>query len=324
MTKTAQGSTLDVIRARHARGRGTPHDDGARVALVVEGGAMRGVVSAGMVSALEDLDIAHTLDAVYGSSAGAINAAYFVAGQARLGTRIYSEDINNRAFIDWRRALRGDPIVDLAFLLDDIARRRKALDVDRVLGASARLSVLATDVANERAHAFRDFADAADLFGALRASSTMPVIAGGPYGYGTGRWLDASLSEPIPVPTAERDGCTHLLVLLTRSGPMRPQASAFDRWFVAPRLRRVSTTLALSYLARATPYEALLRQIDAGRGPAGRARVLAIRAPGVHISKLERRAEVLQAGASAGYDAVMAAWTGLVPPATQPSGRFVR
>jgi predicted acylesterase/phospholipase RssA len=33
---------------------------------------------------------------VYGSSAGAINAAYFLAGQARLGTTVYYEDLEDR------------------------------------------------------------------------------------------------------------------------------------------------------------------------------------------------------------------------------------
>jgi hypothetical protein len=98
---------------RGARSR-APHDDGARIALCVEGGAMRGVVSAGMVSALEDLGLVHAFDAVYGSSAGAINAAYFLAGQAGFGTAIYSEDINNHQFISMRRAIGGRPIVDLA------------------------------------------------------------------------------------------------------------------------------------------------------------------------------------------------------------------
>jgi len=86
---------------------------------------MRGVISAGMLSALEDLGYLGSFDAVYGSSAGAINAAYFVAGQASLGTTIYYEDINNTAFIRLGRAAAGRPIVDLGYLLDDVARRRK-------------------------------------------------------------------------------------------------------------------------------------------------------------------------------------------------------
>ena len=94
---------LDILKRRVATGSRPPHRDGASVALAVEGGAMRGVISAGMVSALEDLGYVHAFDAVYGASAGAINAAYFLAGQARLGTTIYHEDINNRQFIDLRR-----------------------------------------------------------------------------------------------------------------------------------------------------------------------------------------------------------------------------
>ena len=98
---------VELLRARAARASRAPHGDGARIALCVEGGAMRGVVSAGMVSALEELGLVDTFDAVYGSSAGAINAAYFLAGQAAFGTTIYVEDINNRRFISLARMLTG-------------------------------------------------------------------------------------------------------------------------------------------------------------------------------------------------------------------------
>jgi len=266
---------------------------------------MRGVISAGMVSALEELGLTGAFDAVYGSSAGAINAAYFLAGQARLGTTIYYEDINNRRFIDLFRAIRGRPIVDLGFLLDDVMVRRKPLDVARVLASPAPLTVLTTDVAGRRAIALKSFADRDSLIASLRASATMPVVAGPPVSVNGSRCLDASLTEPIPLPTAEADACTHALVLLTRSGGMRAQASAFDRYFVAPRLRRLSPELAASYLARAAPYAALVRSIDAGLGPAGRTQVVGLRVSDLEISKLERRTHVLQDGARRGHDAVV-------------------
>jgi predicted patatin/cPLA2 family phospholipase len=307
---------LDLLRARVARGSRPPHADGASIALAVEGGAMRGVISAGMAWALEDLGYTDAFDAVYGSSAGAINAAYFLAGQAGLGTSIYYEDINTRAFIDFRRALRGRPILDLGFLLDDVACRRKVLDVARVTESPSPLTVMATDVDTQAAHIFRGFAGRTDLFGALRAGATMPVVAGGPYVHQGHRYLDASLSEPIPVPTAEADGHTHVLTLLTRSEPMRPQPSAFDRFFVGPRLRRVSPAMATRYLARAAPYSALIRAIDAGTGPLGRAAVLGVRVEGLRIGRLERRRDVLAAGARQGYTAI----TTLIAGAHQGGG----
>jgi predicted patatin/cPLA2 family phospholipase len=267
---------------------------------------MRGVVSAGMVTALEDLGYSSAFDAVYGSSAGAINAAYFLAGQARLGSTIYHEDINNRRFINLSRPLRGRPIVDLAFLLDDVAKRRKRLDVGRVLRSPVPLTVLATDVAREAACAFEAFGTEERLFGALRAGATMPVLAGGPFEFESRLYLDASLSEPIPVPTAERHGHTHVVVLLTRGGGMRTRPSALDRYFVGPRLRQLSPGLAEKYLNRAGPYSRLIRCIDGGTGPLGQTAVTAIRVPGLHISRLERRTSVLADAARRGYEAVMA------------------
>jgi len=135
-------SVIELLVARAARGSRPPHNDGARIALAVEGGAMRGVISAGMVSALESFGLTDAFDAVYGSSAGAINAAYFLAGQATLGTRIYYEDINNTSFIRLGRAAAGRPIVNLSYLLDDVARSRKRLDVARILTSPTPLSAL--------------------------------------------------------------------------------------------------------------------------------------------------------------------------------------
>ena len=269
---------------------------------------MRGVISAGMVWALEDLGLIDAFDAVYGSSAGAINAAYFLAGRAGLGTTIFFEDINSSSFIDLWRPLRGRPILDLEFLLDDVAVRRKPLPTDRVLASASPLTVLATDVDGGVSCALRGFTSGAALRSALRASATMPVVAGGPHAYDGRRYFDASLSEPIPVVTAEADGHTHVLALLTRSGQMGPRPSAFDRYYVAPRLGRWSPDLAARYLARATPYAELVSHINRGRGPLGRANVTAIRAEGCRISRLERRRALLEDGARQGYDAVVKAF----------------
>ena len=268
---------------------------------------MRGVISAGMVSALEELGFTEAFDEVYGSSAGAINGAYFLAGQARLGTTVYYEDINSRSFIDMRRAVFGQPIVDLGFLLDEVAARRKVLDVERVLSSPSPLAVLATAVDTGAAETLRGFRSGADLMQALWASAAMPVVAGPPRLLWDRHYLDASLSQPIPVPAAEADGHTHILVLLTRSGDMRARPSAFDRFYVERRLRRLSPTLASRYLARARPYAALLRQIDEGRGPLGRAAVTPVRVGHLNISKLECRKAVLEEGAREGHEAIIRA-----------------
>ena len=76
--------------------------DGYKLGLAIEGGAMRGVVSAGMVTALEYLGLLRVFDAVYGSSAGAFNGAFFLAGQAAFGTTIY--------YLDSKLSIRSLPL----------------------------------------------------------------------------------------------------------------------------------------------------------------------------------------------------------------------
>jgi predicted patatin/cPLA2 family phospholipase len=299
---------IDLLKRRAARASRPPHGDGASIALVVEGGAMRGVISAGMVSALEHLGLTGAFDAVYGSSAGAINAAYFLAGQAAFGTTIYYEDINTPAFINTWRPFTGRPIVDLTFLTTRVMTEQKALDFARVIASPAPLFVLATDVATGRGVTFSGFTGGDDLRSALRAGATMPVLAGPPWPHRQGRYLDAGLTEPIPVAAAEAAGHTHVLVLLTRPGPMPWQVSRLDRYYVAPRLGRWSADLANRYLTRRDPYAEVLAAIEAGTGPMQRAVVRGLRVPGLVVDQLERDADRLRDAARRGRDVVLTAF----------------
>jgi predicted acylesterase/phospholipase RssA len=54
--------------------------DGARIALAIEGGGMRGAVSAGMVIAVHDLGLTDAFDFVFGASAGALNGVWLLSG----------------------------------------------------------------------------------------------------------------------------------------------------------------------------------------------------------------------------------------------------
>src|SRR5689334_23158220 len=75
------------------------------VALVVEGGGMRGAVSAGMCLALETAGLMRAVDRVYGCSSGALTGCFAAAGQAALWASVV-EDCACRAFIDPSRAFR--------------------------------------------------------------------------------------------------------------------------------------------------------------------------------------------------------------------------
>lgn len=293
--RIGEGSRPGARRDRH------------RLALCIEGGGMRGVVSAGMVSALERLGLLSAFDAVYGSSAGAINGAFFVAGQAAFGTSIYYENINNKRFIDIGRSFGPRPILDLDLLVWNVMRGPKRLDVPRVLESPIQFHSLATDTASGRRVVFRSWIGEEDFLSSLRAGATMPIVAGPPYEYKGGKCWDALLTEPIPARIAEEDGCTHLMVLLTRpAGAAGPRLSFIDRVFILPRLRAVSVPLARRYAARAREYVELLKVLSTGRGPQERAAVLTVAPATTVAGKLECDRGRLLAAARAGASAVVA------------------
>ena len=78
---------------------------GSRLACCAKGGSC-----AVCLSITDACDLSRdAFDAVYGSSAGAINATYFLSGQ-RDGVSIYREDIANDRFVSLRRLVprRGE------------------------------------------------------------------------------------------------------------------------------------------------------------------------------------------------------------------------
>ncbi|MBW2618209.1 MAG: patatin-like phospholipase family protein, partial [Deltaproteobacteria bacterium] len=213
---------LELINQRAEEGsQPGQRTDGRRLGLVVEGGGMRGVVSGGMLAALEHLGLALVFDAVYGSSAGAINGAYFVARGHGAGVSIYYQEINNRRFIDPLRALVGRPIMSLDYLLDEVMTHIKPLDWRAVIDSPVRLKIVATALARGETVILDEYNSQRQLFDRLRASATMPFLAGEPVKLEGELSIDAAVYESIPFRIALADGCSDVLVLLTRPAGVR-------------------------------------------------------------------------------------------------------
>lgn len=111
---------LQALKSRVESGsKPGARSDGQKIALCIEGGGMRGAVSAGMTAALRYCGAHDAFDAVYGCSAGSIVGAYFVSNQLPVfGARIYYDVIcrphRQGPFVDLR-ALRHHPYLRLPF-----------------------------------------------------------------------------------------------------------------------------------------------------------------------------------------------------------------
>ncbi len=313
MTHGSQ-SVHPVLELLLARGRENSQPgarrDGARLGLAIEGGGMRGVVSAGMARALELLGLRDAFDVVFGSSAGAMNGAFFVAGQAAYGTPIYYEDINNSKFLSVRRAVTRRPMMSLNYLLEDVMTRRKVLDWRAILESSVPLEIVASSVDTLRSHVFREFGDRQQLFTALRASSSVPWVAGPPLEVNGQHYFDAVIFEPIPFRSALENHCTHVLTLLSRpEGQAKGLSSWLDRT-IARRLSPSSPKLSELYLRQAQAYNEDVEHLrDTTSNPQGPPYVCAVSLPRAtkSVRALATRSSRLLAAAAAGEQAVLAA-----------------
>jgi predicted acylesterase/phospholipase RssA len=325
----------EVVRALAARARSGSQpgarDDGLRIALAIEGGGMRGVISGGMALALAELGMVPAFDAVYGASAGAITGAWLLSRPE--GLRGWAEPAYSRILIRRFALLRGRPVADVRALIEDLYQTTFPMDFAAVLASPVELHPLATDAATGQSTDLRPFiGNPAELRLALRASAAMPLLAGPPIEFVGRRFYDAGLSESVPYRTALTQGATHLLILRSRhpspdghpspSAPdgLRPSRSA--RLLARTTLRRETPALRAAFLARESrlaaddqllaEYEAAARvppaSFDAATSPASPVgpAVLSIRpAPdSPMVSRLATEGTLLAAALEAGRAAV--------------------
>jgi predicted patatin/cPLA2 family phospholipase len=286
---------------------------GARVALVVEGGGMRGAVSGGMALGLDELGLAGAFDAAYGSSAGTLNAMWLVSGRLRDGIPTWTDPTLVGELISRRRGLlRRGPVVDVRGLVEERYERLSPGLFDAVLAGGTELHPIATEVETADAvdlHA--TIRDPASLRLALRASAALPLLAGPPIAIGGRRFIDAGLSAAIPFRAAMADGATHVLVLRSRrAGEAVQPPGRVSGTLTGAALRRVSPALGTAFrtrVERESADEALLAHHDAD--PAMQPSILSIRpAAGSAVpSRLERDMDTIRAGLEAGRAAVHAA-----------------
>jgi predicted patatin/cPLA2 family phospholipase len=219
---------LDVLRRRGSAGSSPgARDDEHRVALVIGGGGMRGAYVAGMLRALDRAGLVPAFDEVYGASSGGFSGAAFLTGAAAACAASYPEDLCTDVFINMRRLGTRRPVVALDHLVHDVLGERKPLAWHELGRTPAPLRVVATDAADLTAHTLEGMETVADWQRALRASASIPLLAGPPISYAGRRWVDGSVAEPLAMARALRGGATHVLVLLCRGADdLHPDADA--------------------------------------------------------------------------------------------------
>ena len=302
---------IDLIVQRALDGsKPGQREDHNKLGLAIEGGAMRGVVTAGMVTGLEMLGLRDAFDVVYGSSSGASNGAYFVTGQAAYGTTIYYDHINSRDFIDFWRPFRNKPVVDFHFVTDQVMVESVILDWKAVLDSPITLKVLASSVGNGDVEVLENFQSQQELLQSLHASARIPLVSGrSPFQYGGKLFWDPGIVDPFAIKSALRDNCSHVLVLRSRPlwlGPGRP--NLIERTIIVRNIAKWNKSLANQFPLRYDPEHNGIAQLEKSQEcPKSQPYLFGVTVPPTapNLSRWEKRRACLVSGAAAGVQAIL-------------------
>jgi predicted patatin/cPLA2 family phospholipase len=184
-----------------------------RIALVVEGGAMRGIFAAGVL----DVFLEHRFrpfDLALGVSVGASNVLSYLAHQHGRTRRNFLDQMSRREFIDPWRMLRGGHCLDLDWLWDAI-EREDPLDRRAAAASGIEYALVATCALTGQPRYLSPGAD--DMLDAIKASCAFPVLYRRTVCLGGDHFVDGGLSDPLPVREAYRRGARTIVVVRSRA-----------------------------------------------------------------------------------------------------------
>lgn len=188
----------------------------SRHALVVEGGGMRGVFSAGVLSAFGRNSF-DPFDFYIGVSAGACNLASHLAGQNERNIHIINCWSSTKKFISYARFIRGGHLMDLDWLWD-VTISEYRLDLahlfTKLRKKGKEFFIAVTSLKTGKALYLKPDENTLEHY--LKVSSAVPVFYRGKLEVMGEQAVDGGVADPIPVRKAHRLGADIITVIRSR------------------------------------------------------------------------------------------------------------
>lgn len=185
-----------------------------KTGLVLEGGALRAVFSAGVCDALLDADI--MTDYFIGVSAGAAYGVSYLSRQPRRNLEVAVRYAPDKRYMGMRNLLdpKNRAYFGLDFTFQRIPKELVPFDYDTLAAYPGTAEAVVTDLNTGRAHYLPVPRDD-DPLKILQATCAMPLLF--PIFHINGRpCLDGGPADGIPWKRALEQGCDRVLAVLTR------------------------------------------------------------------------------------------------------------
>ncbi len=188
-----------------------------KTGLVLEGGAMRGMFTAGVLDVF--LAAGVKADEVVGVSAGALFGVNYLSGQAGRAVRYNKRFNGDRNYMGLRPLLKEGNLFSTSYAYDLVPRRLDPFDDEAFQKSGVPFFAVVTDVDTGEAR-YMQVKSVFDQMDVLRASGSMPFVSR-PVELGGRRYLDGGVSDSIPCEWMAARGCDKLIVVLTREAAYR-------------------------------------------------------------------------------------------------------
>lgn len=192
-----------------------------KIGLVLEGGAMRGMFTAGVLDVLLDEQI--TVNGAVTVSAGALFGINYPAKQRGRVLRYNLKYLHDKRYMGWHSLFTTGNVVNKAFAFYELPFTLDPFDQATFAASQIDFWVTLTNIETGEPE-YVKITDAFAQMEALRATSAMPMVSRVVEIEGK-KYLDGGISDSIPLDKAMALGYDKIIVILTRPLDYRKKPS---------------------------------------------------------------------------------------------------
>ncbi|MFE8695852.1 patatin family protein [Cytobacillus sp. FJAT-53684] len=227
------------------------------IGLVLEGGGMRGVYTAGVLEYFLEQEI--NFPYVIGVSAGAGVAASYLSKQKGRNKIVNIDYVTDPRYISWRNFMKSRQLFGMDFIFDEIPNKYVPYHFDDFYSNNAEFVIGTTDCQTGEPVYFGKNDYGEEMLKIVRASSSLPFIAPEVH-FHNRTLLDGGISDPIPIKKAQNDGFDKSVVILTRNKGYRKKPSKFH--FLVKRKYSQYDGLQRALASRYQKYNDTIRYLE--------------------------------------------------------------
>lgn len=200
-----------------------------KIGLVLEGGAMRGMFTAGVLDVFMDENI--HIDGIVGVSAGVLFGANFPSKQRGRALRYNLKYLNDPRYLGFRSLITTGNIVNKEFAFYDVPFKLDIFDNETFKQSPIDFYATLTNIETGLAE-YHKITDPFAQMETLRATSAMPYVSNIVEVEGK-KYLDGGIADSIPLKQCQALGYDKIIVVLTRPLDYRksPSNPLFSKLF---------------------------------------------------------------------------------------------